>query len=95
MRKRVMAGVIAASLVAGVAGGQVADVLLGMRDARADQVPALAAQAVGEYSSARDLARSAPQVSQIADETMVPLTYALVKQNQEIIRLLKKLANEP
>lgn len=37
---------------------------------------------------------SAPQVSQVADETMVRFDYIQIKQNQEIIRLLKQIAEK-
>ncbi len=53
------------------------------------------AQIVGlRYGWALKDAKSAPQISQVANEATVQLNYILVKQNQEVIRLLRKIAGE-
>lgn len=39
-------------------------------------------------------AKGAVQISQVTDEARLQIDYILVKQNDEIIRLLKKIANE-
>ena len=46
------------------------------------------------YNYAMQQVKSATQVSQISDEVNVQMNYIIVKQNQEIIRLLRKTAGE-
>lgn len=58
------------------------------------QLTAVATTFADAFERGKASARSAGQVSQLADETLVPLTYMTVKQNDEIIRLLRKLAGE-
>jgi uncharacterized protein YfaQ (DUF2300 family) len=93
VRKLVLVALAAA--VAGFGVAQVADVTLALKDAKPDQYEVLARQLLLEFDGFRRNAKGAPQVSQLADEATVPMTFMLVKQNAEIIRLLKKLANEP
>jgi hypothetical protein len=53
-----------------------------------------AIQIARNYASVLNRAQSAPQATQVSNETSVYLQVALIKQNDEIIRLLKKIAKE-
>jgi uncharacterized protein YdeI (BOF family) len=93
MRKRVVVMVAAAALL-GFAAGQVDTNLRAVFDAKPGSMTKAASDIVGGFQRQHAAARSAPQISQIADEANVALNYAIVKQNDEIIRLLKKIAGE-
>lgn len=60
------------------------------RDAKLADLPNIAEKIVRNSQ----VEGSAPQVAQVAAEASVQLQYAQVRQNAEIIRLLKKLAKE-
>jgi hypothetical protein len=82
-------------LFLGVALGQALDTIFNQIDESdaADQL-ANARVIAANYQSVIKAARSAPQISQISDEANVQLNYILIKQNQEVIRLLKKISGE-
>jgi hypothetical protein len=93
MTKRVVAFVLAAGL-SGFGFAQLTGRLTEVTKAPPGSMTKLAEQIANDFDWRRQGAGSAAQVSQVADEASVALQYAIVKQNDEIIRLLKKLANE-
>jgi hypothetical protein len=49
---------------------------------------------IRDYADLLRQVKSAPQASQVSNETGVYLQYAIIRQNDEMIRLLKKIAKE-
>ena len=82
-------------LFLGVASSQALDTIFNQIDESdaSDQL-SNARVVAANYESIIKLAKSAPQISQISDEANVQLNYILIKQNQEVIRLLRKIAGE-
>lgn len=95
-----LAAAALALLVTGVAVGQNVhsrywDNVLKVRNTDVDKLEEVAYQWASVFDDLRMRASTPAQVSQVADEAGVAMQYALVKQNQEIIRLLRRIANEP
>ena len=55
---------------------------------------ALMSHILGNYSSSREAARSAVQVSQAADEASIRMQLLLIGQNERIINLLEQIARK-
>ena len=88
-----------ALLAAGYGVGQIIDQHSQEQQAqikRADpgQLSSLAAQLADEFLTKQSVAKSAAQVSQAVDEASLLYHYMLVKQNDELIRLQRKIAGE-
>jgi hypothetical protein len=92
--RKQLAAVLAVGALSGFAVGQFTSPIVGVWSTDAGDLLKVISPVADAYDRNVKTAKSAPQVSQLADEALVPMTYALVKQNQEIIRLLRKLANE-
>jgi hypothetical protein len=52
------------------------------------------ARILTEYQNSREDARSAPQVSQVADEASIKMQFLVIAQNQRIIELLEQLVKK-
>lgn len=85
-------GLFSSGLVIGQAFGlrSISDIEL----AKPDQLGPMADQLANSYWDTVKQAKSAAQVSQVSDEAAFRMQYIQVKQNTEIIRLLKKIAGE-
>ena len=53
-----------------------------------------AEQIAKHFGAMRAIYKAGPQTSQFADEAQVSLTYMQIRQNDEIVRLLRKIAGE-
>lgn len=94
MRKLQQAALVLGLFAGGVAVGQAFDFnsLVTLLDSKDDAIPEQAKQLLTDYGSAVGSAKSSPQVSQVADETLVRMHYLEIRQNAQIIALLKQLA---
>lgn len=94
--KKIQTGMLALGLFAGgLVLGQAFDGDIG--DMTGLTQPLLTGKADGIYTAyvTKSLsAKSAPQISQVADEARVRFEYIQIKQNEEIIRLLKEVAKK-
>ena len=90
MKKIIAFGLVFA---AGIGLGQVAS---NVNITRADpgRMTAVAVTYADAFERGKTQARNPEQISQLADETNIPLQLMIVRQNDEIIRLLRKLNKE-
>jgi hypothetical protein len=93
MRKRVLAGV-AASLLLGFAGGVNFSTITTISNGSPGNLTPTAAQLTQELLMATTAARTPQEAQEATNKTTVAMQLALVRQNDEIIRLLKKIAGE-
>ena len=90
-----MAGIIAFSAACGAFAFQGAkDFRTEIKFAAIEKLPDVAKDVVDNASLSLIGSRGAAQVSQVIDESRIQIDYIIVRQNQEMIRLLKKIAGE-
>lgn len=93
MKKHLLAlGILGTGLAWGFSS--VEDFRSGIRDASLGQMTALAQALLNTASLNMIGAKGAAQVSQVTDEAGLQMQAILIKQNDEIIRLMKKLVGE-
>jgi hypothetical protein len=94
--RKVIAGLaLAGLLLAGFAGGQFTSRYSTIERTNPANLAPIVRDLMDEYEQARQGIGNAAQVTQVTGEVNLALQYVQVRQNAEIIRLLKKLANEP
>jgi hypothetical protein len=59
-----------------------------------DKLFVVSSTLLARWQTAMSSVKSAAQSSQVSEETNVQMNYIIIKQNEEIIRLLKKVAGE-
>jgi hypothetical protein len=87
---------VLAVLIAGAGAGSAATWVLTDQAGKTDvtKLSALAQQVALAFDRDAKDAKTAAQVSQLADEAGVVLRYIEIRQQEEVIRLLRKLAGE-
>jgi hypothetical protein len=96
MNQKIKLGVLVGLLCTGVALGfqSVEDYRSDISTTQPGQMTILAQKLLNTASLNMIGAKGAAQVSQITDEASIQMQAILVKQNDEVIRLLKKIAGE-
>jgi hypothetical protein len=91
---RKLALVAVAAFGLGLATAQIGSRLSAVEAANPGEMTRVADDIASDFEFARSRATGAPQATQAAVEASVAYQYALVKQNDEIIRLLRQIATK-
>jgi len=96
MKSKLMIGSAAFGLFLGglVVGQALSSDAAQLTLSKVGDLPSAADSLYASYTTALISAKSAAQISQVADETSVRMNYIQVKQNAEIIRLLTVISTK-